>query len=283
MKRALMKREATAAIVGASWLLIGCGGDDTHQLDPQSLALTKQTAAFYDDGELTLYETQLPVNLPIRKPTSDEQKTLDGEKVMPFGHEPWVTPRSVRVQLTWTLANLDKEEHAVEVLVDPWSEFGRYVPGITKDGDKSLPNFSGIQELYDLPGLGDTRPARIQHTFSYDDMDELATDFATAINIIKTVKPTMDGTTVDDPRIAYVNHTFAIENRSGSDPLTDKYRTTVVPALLGFDLGLRTREPANVAIEFTIEMVDEDGNHVLPDGSSDKPLEAPNTTITLGG
>jgi hypothetical protein len=284
MKRALVRTGTGAALGVASWLLIGCGGDNTRQLDPKSMAMTVDTAAFYDDGELKLFEVELPVKLPIRRPTPDEQKSLNSvKKVAPFDHQPWVTPSEVRVQLTWTLANLDKQGHAVEVLVDPWSEFGRYVPGVSMNGEKALPNFSGIQELYDLPGVGDTRSSRIQHTFTYDDMDELATDFATVINIIKTVKPTMNGDMVEDPRVPYVNHTFAVENRSGHDRLTDRYTPAVIPALLGFNLGLRTREKANVALEFTVEIVDKNGNRVLDEGSSDKPLEAPSTTITLGG
>jgi hypothetical protein len=301
MRRAAAKSGVGATLVVASWLLAGCSkADNTQQLDPASLAMTKSTTPFYDDGELTLYETQIPVNLPVRQPTADERKALDG-KVGPFDRHPWITPGDVRVQLTWTLANLDKEGHAVEVLIDPWNEFGRYVPGITINGDKAQPNFSGIQELYDLPGIDDTRPARIQHTFSFDEMDELATDFATAMNIIKTVVPTMNGAMMDDPRVAYVNHTFAVENRSGQDPLTDRYRTAVVPGLVGFDLGLRTREPATVAIEFTIEVIDKNQDRLLNDvncgrtdltatspqnrsvGPCPNTLQAPKTTITLGG
>lgn len=92
----------------------------------------------------------------------------------------------------------------------------------------------------------------------------------------------MDGDTIVDPRTGYVNHTFAVENRSGHDVLTDRFTPTVIPALLGFNLGLRTREKANIALEFTVEIVDKEGNRVLEEGSTEKPLEAPGTTITLG-
>jgi hypothetical protein len=299
MKRAAAHSGTGAALVAASWLLAGCSSaDKTHQLDPATLGMTKSTTPFYDDGELTLYETQIPVNVPVRQPTADERKALDGA-TKPFDHHPWITPSDVRLQLTWTLANLDEDSHSVEVLIDPWNEFGRYVPGVTINGDKAQPNFSGIQELYDLPGLKDARPARIQHTFSFDDMDELATDFATAINIIKTVAPPAADSMDEDPRVAYVNHTFAVENRSGQDPLTDRYRTSVVPALIGFDLGLRTREPATIAIEFTLEVVDRNGDRLLDDvncsrtdltakapatrsvGPCANALKAPDKTITL--
>lgn len=172
MKRASAKIGTGMALGAACWVVTGCGGDNTRQLDPKSMAMTSDMAAFYDDGELTLYEAQTPVKLPIRRPTADQQKALNAaKKASPFDHEPWVTPSAVRVQLTWTLANLDTNGHNVEILVDPWNEFGRYVPGISMDGENAVPNFSGIQELYELPGTKDTRSSRIQHTFTYDDMD----------------------------------------------------------------------------------------------------------------
>lgn len=283
MLRASGRIGTEMALGAACFIVTGCGGDSTRQLDPKSVAMTSDMTAFYADGELTLYETQLPVKLPIRRPTPDQQNALyAGKKISPFDHQPWVTPSAVRVQLTWTLANLDTGGHNVEVLVDPWNEFGRYVPGVSMDGENAVPNFSGIQELYELPGTKDDRSSRIQHTFTYDDMDELATDFATAMNIIKTVTPTMDGDTLVDPRIGYVNHTFAVENRSGHDVLTDRYTPAVIPALLGFNLGLRTREKANIALEFTVEIVDKEGSRVLEEGSTEEPLEAPGTPITLG-
>jgi hypothetical protein len=33
------------------------------------------------------------------------------------------------VQVTWTISNLDDEEHVVELLVDPWNEFGATTRG----------------------------------------------------------------------------------------------------------------------------------------------------------
>jgi hypothetical protein len=269
-------------LLAATLAIAGCGGDRTRGLDPVAFAMTSNVTPFYDDGELKLYETQSPVNLPIKKPSDPERAALGGA-IGPFSHHPWVTTDQVSVQVTWTLANLDKEDHAVKVLVDPWNEFGRYVPGITIDGDNAVPNLSGIDESYDLPGLGSGRPSRIQHTFSFDDMDELAADFATAINVITKVTPppAMAGQVQVDPRAGLVNHAFNVQNRRGESPYTDAYVPKVIPALVGFDLGIRTQEPVNVALEFTIEIVDHDGGKVVVEGASDPTLVAPRRTYTV--
>jgi hypothetical protein len=269
----------------ASALLIGCGSGDTQHLDPAAIAMTEKTTAFYDDGELQLFQVETPVDLPIARPAQSDSAKLNGA-VGPFAHHPWVTTSDVKVQVTWTLANLDDDTHTVEVLVDPWNEFGRYVPGIVIEGENAEPNLSGIDEIYELPGLKDARPSRIQHTFTFDDMDEMATDFATAINIIKNVKPPaqMAGDTQppDDPRVGLVNHVFNLQNHSGHSPLTDQYIPPVIPALVGYDLGFRTTKAANIAIEYSVEIVDKDGNKVVEAGSGTAKLRAPDQVYTVG-
>jgi hypothetical protein len=283
MKRSTA-RTGVGFLCGAALLATGCGGDTTRHLDPKAFALTSTMAPFYDDGELKLYQTELDVNLPIRRPSDAERSALN-KKVGPFGHTPWVTTSDVRVQLSWTLANLDKDPHSVEVLVDPWNEFGRYVPGVLVQGDNAIPNLSGIDEVYDLPGLGTDRSSRIEHTFSFDEMDELATDFATVINILASVQatPAMGNQPADDPRPGLVNHAFNLQNHHGHDPFTDGYVPAVIPGLLGFGIAVRTREPANVALELSVEVVDANGDRVIPDGSADQPLVAPTRTFSLGG
>jgi hypothetical protein len=269
---------ATAAVLFAA----GCGGDTTRHLDPSQLAMKSTMAAAFDDGELTLFESYVPVNLPVRHPTEAEMQSLHGA-VAPFDRHPWVTIKDVRVQMTWTLANLDKGDHTVEVLIDPWNEFGKYVPGVTVVGDNEQPNLSGFDEAYDLPGLD--RSSRVVHTTSFDDMDELATDFATAINIFTEVMPppmAMAGAEQpEDPRVSLVNHVFNLQNRHGSDPLTDGYTPRVIPALVGFNLGLRTTEKANLVLEYTLEIVDSEGNRILEEGSNAATLKPADKTYTL--
>ena len=274
---------ATAAVLFAA----GCNGDTTRHLDPSQLAMKSADFPDMEGGaEDQVFESYVDVNLPVRRPNDMERSELKGA-VKPFEHHPWVTIKDVRVQMTWTLANMDKGDHNVEVLIDPWNEFGRYVPGVSRVGDEEVPNLSGFQELYELPGLDSDRSSRIVHVTSFDDMDELATDFATAINIFTEVEPppmAMAGEEQEeDPRIALVNHVFNLQNRHGSDPFTDRYTPAVIPALVGFHLGLRATEKANLVLEYTIEIVDSEGNRVLAEGSTATSLEAPDTIYTLGG
>lgn len=283
MRRATT-RNSMLLLSATALLAVGCGGDTTRHLDPKAFALTSTTPPFYDDGELTLYQTELDVNLPIRRPSAAERSTLN-TRVPPFSRTPWVTTNDVHVQITWTLANLDEDPHAVEVLVDPWNEFGRYVPGIQIEGNNALPNLSGIDELYDLPGLHTDRSSRIEHTFSFQDMDELATDFATVIDILANVHatPAMGNQPATDPRVGLVNHAFDLQNKHGHSPLTDGYIPSTIPALLGFAIAVRTEEPANVALELSVEIVDSNGDRVLEDGSPERSYVAPTHTFSLGG
>jgi hypothetical protein len=62
-----------------------------------------------------------------------------------------------------------------------------------------------------------------------------------------------------------VNHAFALQNRSGDgDKLVGHYIPSEIAGLIGFDLGLRTYAPANVAIEVVVEVTDVLGNRVMP-------------------
>ena len=284
-----MKRSEniTLQTVGAlaALALTACSGSTTRHLDPQNLALTSKMAAAFGTGEDAVYESYVGVNLPIVKPTQKDLTALKGA-VGPFDHHPWITTGDVKCQLTWTLANLDPDPHTVELLVDPWNEFGRYVPGVVVMNDNAQPNLSGYDEAYDVPGLMNGKTSsRIEHTLSFDDMDEVATDFATTINIFAKVMPTPATATMAavDPRIGLVNHAFNVQNHSGSDPLTDRYRPPVVPALVGFNLGLRSTEKANLVLEYAVEIVDNQGNRVVEEGSTTATLQAPGKTFTLGG
>jgi hypothetical protein len=284
-----------AGAVFGALILAGCNGDSAKRMAPADLAMTDAVHPFYSDGELTLYEVTKPVNLPIRPPTDAERKDL-GKRTPPFDHYPWVTKDDVGLQITWTVANMDKydpkrpdehHDHDVKILVNPWNEFGRYVPGVAIEGDNAIPNLAGLEQEVHLPEVNGPSggSSRMQGTFSYDDMDELATDFATAIDIIENVKPTMTNGQVDDPRVGLVNHVFAIENRTGRSPLTDSYVPKVIPALVGFEFGLETTEPANIAVEFVVELEDRAGDRVIDVDKHTVTFQAPARifTVATGG
>ena len=86
----------------------------------------------------------------------------------------------------------------------------------------------------------------------------------------------------EDPTVTYTNHAFEFSNRSFNDPLVRPYIPGVVPGLVGIDFGLRTFEPATIAIEIAVEVVDQGNGRVRERGSEDPLLEAPTEVITVG-
>ena len=194
-----------------------------------------------------------------------------------------MTGDALGVQVTFTLSNLDAEAHEVWVMIDPWNEFGRYEPAIVVSDDEAFRDFSGIDMLYRVPGLEEPVPggrddARLIDTFTFEDMDELAIDFATVFRILSDVVVGEDAE--EDPRSTLVNHAFNVRNRTYDSPLLDRYRPEVVPGLTGFDFGIRTSEPANVALEIVVEILDRHGGKVADRGQRATLLEASERVIS---
>ncbi len=272
---------ALALVVG----LIGCGEDEeTRTLPPVSVAMTDQMAAIYDDGELTLFEVKMPVAFPIKAPTAAQQGALNGSPMPPYPSKPWLTMKDVGVQITWTMTNLDAQTHNVHLLIDPWNEFGRYWPGLAlvdADDAEFLPNLSGIDIFMELPGTESGRPSRRRGTFTFNDMEELAIDFATVMNIIEQAPPP-DPLSDSDPTVTLVNHAFAIENKSYNSPLVKPFQPAVITGLTGVDVGLRTFAAANIALEVVVELVDRGSGRVIERDATDTPIPEPTNFITAG-
>lgn len=272
-----------------SWLAVACaavtsacGDDDTRHLPPVSVALAEGVAPFYDDGELTIYQARASQMLPIVAPRPEQLNALGAQPSDPFERLPWISREDVRVQVTWTLSNLDPDEHEVWVMLDPWNEFGRYEPAIQINGEEAVRDLSGIDMLFLLPGVDGGEVAaepRIVGTFTFDDMAELALDFATVFKILSDAVPGEDDA---DPRATLINHAFNVRNRSYNSPLLAPYLPTVVPGLVGFDFGVRTFEPANVALEILVEVEDRRGDRVAQRGQSVRLLDPPETVISAG-
>ena len=263
----------------------GCSStpDEHRSLDPAVVGMTFSMKPTMDDGELELYEVKLSVRLPIRAATAGELQGLAQHPTPPYPRAPWITSDKLGVQVTWTLTNLDAEDHAVELLVDPWNEYGRYWPGFSVTDvqrQELAPNLSGIDLL--MPALGtDSEGSRAHGVFTYDDMQELAVDFATVINLIETAPPP-DPTQEYDQTATLVNHTFAVQNRSTDDPLTQPYVPKIIPALIGMDIGLRTREPANLALEVAVEIDDHESDRIVAEGAPDPVYRVPDRWYTVG-
>jgi hypothetical protein len=265
-------------------LALACGDGETRRLAPVSVALAETVPPIYDDGELTIYEAKTRLMLPIIAPSDAQLTRLSAEPSDPFERLPWVTHDDVGVQVTWTLSNLDATDRSVWVMIDPYNEFGRYEPAITVTDEEAVRDLSGIDMLFLLPGTDSDGAAaadpRIVGTFTFDDMDELALDFATVFKIIEDAAPIDEEE--DDPRSTLVNYAFNVRNRSYNSPLIDRYRPASVPGLVGFDFGLRTSEPANVAIEIVVEIRDRRGDRVAERGQTVRLIDPPEAVISAG-
>ncbi len=270
--------------LGACVFVLACGDGDTRRLSPVSVALADDVPPVYDDGELRIYEAKTRLMLPIIAPSESDIARLSESPSDPFERQPWVTHDDVGVQVTWTLSNLDATDRSVWVMIDPYNEFGRYEPAIVVTDEQATRDLSGIDMLFLLPGAaspeGGEAPAepRIVGTFTFDDMDELALDFATVFNILEDAAPVDD--TEDDRRPTLVNYAFNVRNRSYNSPLLEPYLPRTAPGLVGFDFGVRTSEPANVALEILVEIVDHHGDRVAERGQSVRLLEAPDAVIS---
>jgi hypothetical protein len=181
----------------------------------------------------------------------------------------------VSVEVHYTITNVDTTPHTVELLVDPWNEFGRWEPGVTiVDDDDTEPNFSGIDEYFLLEGQ-----SRVEGTITSDDIVNLATNLATVENVL--LDPP---TNLSVDLGTFCNHVFNIQHRSNDgDPLVTPYIPSIVPGLTGFDLGIRTPDHANVAIEIVMDIVDNNGNRVIPDGSNDAVIGRPGKVFSPPG
>ena len=258
-------------IVGAAIapFVAGCANDgDTQVIPPVVLGMTETTPPTYDDGQMQIYESYLPVPLPLRRPTDDERPKGAAD---PYPRPPFQLASDTSITARFTLSNLDDKQHTVEMLVDPWNEFVRYSPGIVVSDEAATPNFSGIDRFFVLPPLG-----RIEGILTPDDIVELATDLGTAMKLDKT--PQAPDSAFAGP--ALFNRAFNVQNRSSQpDPLLAPYIPKVIAGIVGFDLGLRTYERAKIAIEVVLDVVDRNGDRVIPAGDDTKRVGRPGTAL----
>lgn len=278
-------------VFGCAWLVVGCGSqEESRNLDPEQVGLTPEVPPIFEDDETQLFEVKRGLQFPIVQPSATEADALNREVVEPYGRKPWVTNKDVKVQLTWTISNLDDEQHVVEMLVDPWNEFGRYYPGMNltdAENQEFKPNFSGIDRYYVLDGKSAGASSRRHGTCTFDDMNEMAIDFATVQNMIKFPPPPPNGAQVDpdmpvDPLPTYANHAFNFINHSYNDPLVAPYIPVVIAGLTGVDFGFRTTEKATIALDIQIEVVDLGQGRVQEAGSKEPLLEKTTEVVTVG-
>ena len=261
--RTLLALVLVSASVGA------CANDgETQVIPPVILGMTETMAPAYDDGQMQIYESYLPVPLPLRRPTDEERPTGQAD---PYPRPPFHVAGDTRITARFTLSNLDDKQHVVELLINPWNEFVRYSPGVVVSDEATTPNFSGIDRFFILPPLG-----RIEGILTPDDIVELAVDLGTAMRLQKQ-PPAADG---DFAGPALYNRAFNIQNRSSQfDPVLAPYMPGVAAGIVGFDLGLRTYEPAKIAIEVVLDVEDLNGDRVIPVGDDARRQGRPGTAL----
>ena len=266
-------RCGAAIVVAAAAVLSACESGGADQVtQPIVLGMTSSVMPVFSSQQLTLYEVQIPVPLPVRKPTSAEQSALHG-KVDPYPHQPFLLSSDESLEVHFTISNLDTERHAVYLLLDPWNEFARYRPGITQlDNETTLPNPSGFQKAFLIDGM-----SRVQGTVTSDDTTALAIGLATAMKIVSLPV---------DPMAAYsqttlLDHTFNLQNRPlSNDPLIAPYIPAVIAGLTGFDLGLRADAAQNISVEILVDITDLNGNRLVPQGQAGATLGIPSRIIS---
>ena len=269
-----LRRALASSVLLLGVLASACAGEDEKEvLPPVVLAMLDTTAPTYDDGQQQIFQVGREVRLPFRRPTDEERPR--GEQA-PYPRPPFHIASDTRVTIRYTLSNLDDQPHTVELLIDPWNEFVRYVPGVSTVGqDELLPNFSGIDRFVVVPPK-----ARVDGIITPDDMVELATDLTVAMALDQR-PPAADGA-FGGP--ALFNRTFNIQNRSSEpDPVLQDWMPaskTNLAAITGFDLGLRTYAPAKVAVELVIDIEDLHGERVIMDGEEGRQLGRPGNVIT---
>jgi hypothetical protein len=274
------------AVAGAA-----CSQSSSNQVTgPFDLGMPAGITAYFSAARLQLYEVQLPVPLPVRKPSQAE---LSGRGPAPKGtgypNSPWLRASDESIEVHFTISNLDTTNHGVFLLIDPWDEFVRYAPGVTLVNDEEAqPNF-GYDWEYEVPAM-----SRVEGTLTTDDMQEIAIKLASVEYMLSSPQAIAaeeagagDGglsvTSAFDPT-ATANHIFNPQNRSnGDDPLYSPWIPPVVAGLTGFDLGLRTTEPANVAIEITINVQDMNGNRFVPSNSTQAQFGIPPVKLSPPG
>jgi hypothetical protein len=249
-------------------LCLACTNEGQPQVvPPVVLGLPDTTVPTYDDARTRVYESFLPVTLPVRRARDAELTSGD---VTPYPRPPFHLATDTHITARFTVSNLDAKPQVVELLIDPWNEFVRYSPRFFTREGAPAPDLSGIDRKFTL-GPNE----RIAGELSPDDMSELATDLATVMQLAKT-PPTgkLAGAVL-------YNRAFDLANRSTTpDPELAPFVPKTVAGLVGFDVGLRTFAPGNVAIELVLNVEDVHGDRVIPAGETTRRAGRPAASLT---
>jgi hypothetical protein len=256
--------------------------------------MTSTTPPYYSVGNTTIYEVQIPVALPVRRPTAAERHAMGPAPAgTPYSHAPFLRAEDESVEIHYVLSNVSSTKQTVWLLIDPWNEFVRYRPGITVVNDEvTVPNLG-----YEPggPGFVLEPKSRTEGTITSDDMHEVAIKLASVEKLLASPQAmsaampapptpsapgyTMPSQTPSGPYAAgtptagpsppqpYIsdnslkmtnlaNHIFYASNRSNAgDPQYTPWIPPVIAGVTGFDLGLRTLEKPDCGTATTCSTV----------------------------
>jgi hypothetical protein len=260
----------------------GCSNDSNdQQTAPVALGMTSSIAPYYSDQNITIYQVQVPVQFPVKQPSSADTSNPPPNNT-PYAYSPYLVASDESVEVHYTLSNLDNQDQTVWLLVDPWNEFVRWNPGITVvNEDVTLPNY-GYDQAFIVPAM-----SRVEGTITTDDFIEIATKLASVQQLLASPQAMAAAAadagsmnTFDATGLA--NHIFNPQNRSNAwDPLYQPWIPPVIAGVTGFDLGLRTYDTAaNIAVEITVDIVDQNGDRFVPADSNDPQLGPPPATLS---
>jgi hypothetical protein len=274
---------AISLLLALGGLGVACSNGSAEQITaPVALGMTDKMTPYYSDGQLTLYQVQTPVQLPVRRPTDGDLQGLGAApKGTMFPRAPFLKAGDESVEVRYVISNVDAAQHTVWLLIDPWNEFVRWKPGVTVVNDEvTVPNY-GYDLAFIVPGK-----QRIEGTITPDDMQEIAIKLASVEKLLAS-PPTMQagayGATMDNSlgQTNLCNNIFNPQNRSNSgDLLYTPWIPPVIPGVTGFDLGLRTMDKANVAVEITIDVHDLNGNRFVQQDTTNPQLGVPPTVLS---
>jgi hypothetical protein len=287
---------ALVAAFGGLVLAAACNNGSADQVTaPTAVGMTNSLAPYYQDGQITLYQAQTPVALPVKKPSGNLGPAPKGT---PYSHAPYLTVDDESVEIHWVLTNLDTVSHNVWLLIDPWNEFVRWKPGVTVVSDEeTLPNEGYDQEFVLAP------KSKMEGTITTDDTKEIAIKLASVQNFLASPagQPMMMDAGASDNSLdptQVCNNIFDYQNRSNSvppDPFFTPWIPPVIAGLTGFDLGIRMETsaddpaaqgdgdagpPRNIAVEVTMDVQDLSGDRFVVQGSGDPTMPMPMKTLS---
>lgn len=230
-RREFLLRSLGGALVAAAAPL-GCGiAPQGRTWGPFIVAITQATPALIAGDEASLFQVTRPIGFPIKPRPRDLPRTAG------YRHGVWITPNELRTQLSYVISNLEDTDLEVELLVDAWNGSRFYAPQVRLVDDEVEADRSCVQRLMIVPAKG-----RVEGRVSFDDFERMAIALAGMTN---------EGNNAPNPF-----HLLDPSTELYESPLSKPYIPAVIESILGFDLSLRTRAAARVAVEATVEAID---------------------------